>query len=216
MSCILEFYTRISMHILNKKYLDKDSINKKYIDITELIQKEFSRNVSKYRGKIRCSKGCSQCCSQIFRITETDAHFIREHMKHLREDIRNDIKDKAKNYLAELSSQMNEENSNKEEYFSKPKMNCPALDKEGACMIYEARPVICRRFGPPLYDYKNPGKVFACELNFNAGEEIIDDELIPAQTLIGKMWDELKTEFNSKYDLKEIAPTTIAEAIMKS
>lgn len=216
MSSILEFYSRLSIHILNEKYLDPDRINKKYIDITELIQKEFSRNVSKYGGKIRCSKGCSQCCSQIFRITKTDAHFIQKHMKHLPEDIRNNIKDKAKNYLAELSSKKDEANSNNGEYFSKPKMNCPALDEDGACMIYEGRPVICRRFGPPVYDYKNPGNLFACELNFINGEEIIDDELIPSQTIIGANWDELKTEFNIENGLNENASTTIAEAILNS
>lgn len=85
----------------------------------------------------------------------------------------------------------------------------PALGTEGECTIYEARPVICRRFGMPIYDYKNPANVHACELNFKDGDEIMDDELIPNQTQIGMKWDELKDKFGE-------GSTTIAEAIANS
>jgi hypothetical protein len=61
----------------------------------------------------------------------------------------------------------------------------------------------------PIYDYKNPQNVHACELNFKEGEEIIDDKLIPNQTRIGKEWDELKKEFGGD-------ATTIAEAIVNA
>jgi hypothetical protein len=47
----------------------------------------------------------------------------------------------------------------------------------------------------PIYDYKNPKKLHACELNFSDGDEITDNMLVPTQTYIGKKWDELKAEF---------------------
>ncbi|MEO8512801.1 MAG: hypothetical protein ABI543_04535 [Ignavibacteria bacterium] len=80
----------------------------------------------------------------------------------------------------------------------------------------------------PIYDYKNPTSVHACELNFKDGHEITDDKLIPNQTGIGMKWDELKEEFNSHLPLVEsknwpdsgewskterVEGTTIAEAI---
>jgi len=83
---------------------------------------------------------------------------------------------------------------------------CPALGKDGECTIYEARPVICRRFGMPIYDYKNPDKIYACDLNFKDGDEITDTLSIPNQTDIGKKWDAVKAEFGE-------GSTTIAEAI---
>jgi Fe-S-cluster containining protein len=159
----------------------------KFYDITYLVQKEFDRNLELYGDKIQCRKGCSKCCSQIFRITSVDAWIIREHIKFLPQGKQVHLKQKAGEY--------------------RPGEPCPALGTEGECTIYEARPVICRRFGMPIYDYKNPENVYACELNFKAGEEITDDLLIPNQTEIGKKWDELKNEFGGE-------ATTIAEAIL--
>jgi Fe-S-cluster containining protein len=41
---------------------------------------------------------------------------------------------------------------------------CPALDPEaGTCDLYEARPMICRTFGPPV---RSEGELGVCELCF--------------------------------------------------
>ena len=192
--------------------MNYESYKKKYSDLTNLIQEEFERNANKYGEKLKCRKGCSQCCSQIFRITQADAFEIKKFLNECSEDKKSLLKNKATDYLSKQTA----ENSEPTEFHLLPKLPCPALDIEGECMIYEARPVICRRFGPPVYDYKNPHKLFACELNFENGEEIIDDDLITAQTKIGNLWDELKTEFNSGLAKKNIASTSIAEAILNS
>ena len=192
--------------------MEKDTLKNKYADLTFLIHQEFERNTEMYGDKIKCRKGCSQCCSQIFRITEFDASIINDHMKILSHAERQTLKSKAEKYLLKLSS----DEPVSEEYNLSMRLPCPALNDEGACLIYEARPVICRRFGPPVYDYKNPGKLYACELNFGNGEEISDNELIPRQTNIGKLWDEIKTEFNKENNLNERASTTIAEALLDS
>ncbi|MEP7146447.1 MAG: YkgJ family cysteine cluster protein [bacterium] len=192
--------------------MTEDSFYKKYIDITGLIRTEFNRNVDLYDGKILCKKGCSQCCHQIFNITMVDANIIKSHMNSLTEEKVNLLKGKAKNYLENFYSNKKPE----EEYFSIPNQPCPALTENGECEIYEARPIICQRFGVPVYDYKNPEKIYACVLNFKEGEEIIDPELIPNQTYIGKKWDELKTEFNIEKGYNNNASTSISEAILNS
>lgn len=187
--------------------MSKDHFTKTFIDISHLIQSEFERNVQKYGSKIKCRKGCSQCCYQIFRITSLDAYIIKNHLDRLPYEEKDSLREKAKSYIKNFS-----ENNSDGESFLKQSIPCPALGNEGECTIYEARPVICRRFGPPIYDYKTPDNIFACELNFESGEEILDDELIPKQTLIGKEWDKLKTEFNEAYKIDK-GVTTIAEAI---
>jgi Fe-S-cluster containining protein len=192
------------------------SLKHKFFDISHMIQEEFDRNLEKYGSKIQCRRGCSQCCSQIFNITLLDGYVIAEHVKNLPSERQKELKKKAKEYLGIRSKTgVLERKKSAAEFSLKPRIPCPALGNEGECTIYEARPVICRRFGIPIYDYKNPEKVYACELNFKDGEEIDDRELIPNQTALGKKWDELKEEFRNKYRGQK-SFTTIAEAILKA
>ncbi len=175
------------------------TFKQKFFDITGLIQAEFDRNMDIYGDKVQCRRGCSKCCSQIFRITALDGWIIIQHVRSLPEPRKSELQQKAREYLSELNAAKKPD----EEPHGLP---CPALGTEGECTIYEARPVICRRFGMPIYDYKNPANVHACELNFKDGDEITDELLVPNQTAIGKKWDELKAEFGE-------GSTTIAEAI---
>lgn len=218
----------------------------KFYDITSLIQTEFDRNMDMYGDKIQCRKGCSQCCSQIFRITQLDGWMIGEHIRSLPPEHRAELQKKAKEYIeqvpliksknwldsGDLGGLENTDHlvASRHPSLSKEGSNilpCPALGTEGECTIYEARPVICRRFGMPIYDYKNPQSVHACELNFKDGDEITDDKLIPNQTEIGMKWDDLKDEFalhlpltggttEAVRDTEGVGYTTIAEAIMNA
>lgn len=205
----------------------------KFYDITSLIQQEFDRNMELYGEKIQCRKGCSKCCSQIFHITLIDAFIIKEHIRSLPLKRRKELQQKARDYLTNLPLSGGEKehtagmfaegviSSDHPGSSSHPSLKkegnslyCPALGAEGECTIYEARPVICRRFGMPIYDYKNPQNVHACELNFSDGDEITDELLVPNQTKIGMKWDELKDEFVASVHRTDISSgTTIAEAI---
>lgn len=184
----------------------------KFFDITSLVQIEFNRNLEMYGDKIQCRRGCSKCCSQIFRITPLDGWIISEHIRTLPEDRKAELKQKARVYLNALPETY-VTSFPQTDIDSVHALPCPALGAEGECTIYEARPVICRRFGMPIYDYKNPQKVHACELNFQDGDEITDAELIPNQTLIGRKWDELKDEFMESESQSGNDHTTIADAI---
>jgi Fe-S-cluster containining protein len=182
----------------------------KFFDITSLIQAEFDRNLDIYGDKIQCRKGCSKCCSQIFNITLIDAWIIGEHVRSLPAEQREALQQKAREYILHLPL-------TKGESAKREGVPCPALGAEGECTIYEARPVICRRFGMPIYDYKNPQNVHSCELNFSDGDEITDELLVPNQTEIGMKWDELKHEFvSSVHRTDKNSATTIAEAIAGS
>jgi Fe-S-cluster containining protein len=184
-------------------------IKQKFFDITGLVQQEFNRNLAVYGDKIKCGRGCSECCSQIFRITPLDGYIIKEHVKTLPPERQAELKLKAKEYLEKVPLEKGDLGG----FNNTTKLPCPALGSEGECTIYEARPVICRRFGMPIYDYKNPGKVHACHLNFKDGEEITDTELVPNQTIIGMKWDELKEEYLKSMKNKTKEFTTIAECL---
>ena len=72
------------------------------------------------------------------------------------------------------------------------RLACAALTPEGACAIYPARPLVCRKFGMPIYDPRHPGQLKACELNFRAGEEIDSEGIVESQTEIHERWEALK------------------------
>jgi len=192
--------------------LNIESFNKRHSEIIDLVQKEFDRNTDKYGNKIKCCKGCSQCCHQIFNITLIDEFVITKFVTKLHDEKRSLLKNKAKNYLASVNITKDKSG----DFSKKSGIPCPALGDKGECTIYDGRPLICRRFGPPIFDYKNPSNIYACELNFEPGEEIFDDDLIPKQTHIGKLWDNFKTEFNHQFEMNARTSTTIAEAILNS
>lgn len=176
-------------------------IKEKYIDISKLISLEFERNINLHGEKIHCGRGCSKCCSQIFKITAFDEYILQEHLRTLSGQLKTELVNKAAEYIKNLSDS------------DTSSLDCPALGNDGECRVYESRPIICRKFGMPIYDYKNPAKIFACELNFKEGEEIIDPQLIEKQTALGIKWDEIKTEF-LRQNPERNESTTIAEAIL--
>lgn len=81
----------------------KEEIKRKFYDITVLIQQEFDWNLAIYGDKIQCRRGCSKCCSQIFRITKLDGEIIRDHIKSLPAEQREALQNKASEYITLLN-----------------------------------------------------------------------------------------------------------------
>ncbi len=201
--------------------MNTKEVFEKYRFIVGLVEQEFDRNLRIYQDQILCGKGCSSCCSQMFRITLIDAALVSRSVKRLDTSARNKMQERATIYLREkkdLIRQRAEESGallvdNGEEISSLGlRLPCPALVND-ACSIYESRPLICRKYGIPLYDPTTPERLYACELNFEPGREIQDDELIERQTEIWEHWMELKTSVNEALNPGNKV-TTIAEAIL--
>ena len=112
------------------------------------------------KNRVRCKRGCHECCaSGFFDITLLDALHIRESVKRLPPAVRKKVLARANEQLDILE---------KKGAFSRKdpllrsgkdidaisrrsaKMRCPALDDNGACLIYHHRPHICRIFGPTV------------------------------------------------------------------
>ncbi len=205
------FYWLTFMHNLFKDY-------KKVIS---LVEQEFDRNVRLYGEKMQCGRGCSACCSQMFRITPIDAVVISDAMKRMAPEIRERFQERARVYLEERARMIEDRaheihvDEEREVPTAGLRLPCPALE-DGACQIYDARPVVCRKWGIPLFDPQHPDSLQACELNFPPGTAIEDnelDELIDHQAEISEHWQELKTAVNARSHTDRKA-TTIAEAIL--
>lgn len=173
---------------------------------------EFERGRRLHGARILCAAGCSSCCSQIFQITEVEAARISRHVASLPEAERASLQAKAAENLRKRAALFNgvEEWGDTATGAGIP---CPALTEEGACGMYEARPVMCRKFGVPIFNPDKPERVMACELNFAPGEAIEDDKLVEKQIDLYRAQQQLQADWNQAGGGRDDKPWSIARAI---
>ncbi len=145
-------------------------IVKKYGKFLDMTTQRF-REASKKHG-VKCRRGCYECCSVgFFDITLLDAIHLRASLKKVPAAVRGKVLAKANEQLDILE---------KKKAFSRKdpllkslpaidaisrrsaKMSCPALDENGACLIYEQRPHICRIFGPTVRGPRRAVRLEGC------------------------------------------------------
>lgn len=156
----------------------------------------------------------------MFRITLIDAAIVSRAVKRLDSETRKKIQGKARLYIKKKEEMVREKGKEMDLDYESDEIStiglrliCPALDENGACGIYESRPIVCRKFGMPIYDPKKPDELQTCELNFKEVKEIDADRLIENQMTIYDYWMELKTEVNETLN-PEKRVATVAEAIL--
>ncbi|MEZ5351026.1 MAG: YkgJ family cysteine cluster protein [Bryobacteraceae bacterium] len=178
---------------------------------------EFARNRRLHGDRIRCGPGCSACCHQLFQITEIEAAEVWRGVETLPEEVARRLREQARAYLEERARLMNTGADGGEAWGSLPpagaRLACPAL-VDDRCAIYEHRPILCRKFGIPLWNPDRPGRVYACELNFAPGEEIEDGQLIQIQTELHGEWKQVQREYNESGGYRDPEPITVARAML--
>jgi Fe-S-cluster containining protein len=139
-----------------------------------------------------CRPGCTQCCIGVFPINQLDAARLQEGLANLheREPERADrVRERAREAVSRLSKEfpgdpasgLLDEGEEAEQRFAEFANDepCPALDPAtGLCELYEARPMTCRVFGPPVRSEDGLG---VCELCFQGAsdKEIAECEMNP-------------------------------------
>jgi Fe-S-cluster containining protein len=131
--------------------------------LLHVIDSSFAEAAHKSGHHLACRSGCTECCIGPFPITMLDARRLRKGMVEL--DARDparaaQVRGRAQQYITMIAADfpgsaqgLLNENIGPyapfwRQYGDAP---CPALDPAtGACEAYAARPVTCRRFGPPL------------------------------------------------------------------
>lgn len=101
--------------------------------------------------QITCSSGCSSCCTSIT-VFPVEAAAMREALQHLPDQLAEEI-------LRHISEHAEGE-------------RCPLLFHH-RCLLYEARPIICRTHGLPII-YTTDGQQSSdcCPLNLTEAESI--------------------------------------------
>lgn len=126
--------------------------------LAELFQKVdlfFARASAVHGPRMACAPGCADCCHRRFSVTRLEAAALSDALAALPPERRAELSGRAREGDREM---------------------CPALDPDGRCAVYEARPLICRTHGlpirfPPPPDRKALPVLDACPRNF-AGEDL--------------------------------------------
>lgn len=121
------------------------------------------RNIEKkYFEQIACRKGCDICCRHIslFRVEAVNLSLA---LRRLPEEESSFIREKAR--------------------ASSPDGPCPLLEN-GACLLYQARPIICRTHGLPILtrEFDRPSVDF-CPGNFRGVESLPGNAIIDLDLL---------------------------------
>lgn len=114
---------------------------------------------------MQCRTGCSDCCHTRLTVTSIEADAIRGEIASWPEPRRRALVEHATNQATDL---------------------CAALDPAGRCLIYAARPIVCRSHGAPvrMHDRSLP-VVQACFRNFTAhGPGAAEPDCILDQTTL--------------------------------
>lgn len=128
---------------------DATSLLAEYGALREKVDAKVAEVTDRRRDDIACRRGCSDCCAPGLTVLPVEAYAIEEH----------------------LSGGV---------LLPEPRQDrCAFLDRDGGCAIYEARPILCRTHGLPIFMPGGGGRgqlpvlssqededVWACGLNF--------------------------------------------------
>lgn len=120
-----------------------DNLLKNYTDLTARVDKHIQRLARVHEDHLACKKGCDECCRHLS-LFPVEAFAVSRAFDGLDALSRKKVLEQA------------EQNHGQ----------CPLL-VDHVCMVYQARPIICRTHGYPLYmEKQGQAMVDFCPKNF--------------------------------------------------
>ncbi len=153
--------------------------DRKLIQITDAALADAARRSGSW---LVCHPGCTQCCVGVFAITQLDAVRLKNGLAELEQRdparaaaVRARSREAATRLSADFpgdprSGILAEDDASQARFedFANGAI-CPVLDPStGMCDLYEARPLTCRTFGPPVRSEDGLG---VCELCYHGASD---------------------------------------------
>jgi len=150
--------------------------------LVQILDAALSDTARRSGAWLVCKPGCTQCCVGVFAIHQLDVARLQEGLQALSKkdaERAESVRERARQSVARLASSFpgdpltglldpSEEAEARFEDFANDEP-CAALDPvTGLCDLYEARPVTCRVFGPPVRSEQGLG---VCELCYHGATE---------------------------------------------
>lgn len=197
----------------------REPVNKLDSQLVQIIDAASADAALRSGPWLHCRLGCTQCCIGIFSITQLDAERLRDGLAALEREAPERaaaVRRRAAESVARLTPNFPGNASTGEMDESDPRYEgfandepCPALNPiTGACELYNARPVICRTFGPPI---RSEDGIGVCELNFEGANE---SEILAAE--MDTSWSKLEAALNTEAETRSgrSGTTTVAWALL--
>jgi len=132
--------------------------------LVQIMDAALAEATRRAGGWLACRPGCTQCCHGAFAINQLDTLRLRSGMDALRTSDparAATVEERAKRWIEEYrggfpgdpeTGRIGESDEDRERFAEfADDAPCPALDAAtGLCDLYEARPMTCRVFGPPV------------------------------------------------------------------
>ena len=185
------------------------NIQQRDAQLLQIVDGSFADSARRSGEHLVCRPGCTQCCHGAFAINPLDALRLRSAMAELATTDpgrATAIQERARRYLAEFGpkfpgdrvsgilGESEEEQAAFDDFANEAP--CPVLDPAtGLCDLYDARPMTCRVFGPPVRmspdktgDEEAPEGFAVCELCFT---QATDEEIATAEMAVPHEEEEL-------------------------
>ena len=139
----------------------------RYAELTAKVDAFFTRVAARHGDDMQCGTGCSDCCHVRLTITRVEARALRDEIAAMTPQDREVLRTNA--VTAEPD-------------------RCAALGPTGRCLVYAARPIVCRSHGAPVRMRRGSLPVIeSCFRNFThtepAADCVIDQETLSALVL---------------------------------
>jgi Fe-S-cluster containining protein len=132
-----------------------------YRDLLTRVDRWFHATVERHPGVVPCRSGCTACCHGPFDISAADTLLLREGLATLAPADRAAVAERGARLLGRMREIapdwgppwdlriLGEETFDRisEALADEP---CPMLDRDGACLVYAFRPLVCRLMGLPM------------------------------------------------------------------
>ena len=184
-----------------------------YEELLVEADQAFERAKSRYPGEIRCQEGCYDCCyvNVFFLLLVEELYLYQDYLK-CNSSLRRKIDTNLSAAWAEISAWgflAGSEYSSRHwkehiENAADSKILCP-LVIDGACALYQYRPVICRLYGAPLITEEG-GAYLNCDMNPFATGKVY-------ATIVNSYFEERTSEINDQM-IEELTGLKITESNM--
>jgi len=142
-------------------------VGARYRALVAKVDAFFARVTSRYPAEMSCGSGCSDCCHVKLSLVGVEAEVVRAHVETLDVATRERLRARAR----------------------APGERCVALEDDGRCAIYAARPLVCRSHGVPVRvrGARSLPIVDVCPRNFEGGLDAVDPDCVLDQETLSTL-----------------------------